>query len=354
MNNTEQIENLISEELIGRNNFKYNQLYNFRSVEEVFDNFIKNHINIPLQTMILAESSKEYLVGKLLNVPNVVVDFPLLIGEYFDYGSYARGVKIKPLDDIDLMVTLHAGGTYVQMLGNGQIVLKPYLHYCPISKYQDSNGYINSTIILNKIRNYIEGLHTYRKAEIHKNLNAVTLQMPSYDWNFDIVPSIGASYSGHLPFDFYLIPDGKGGWLKTDPRIDNKKIDILDQLNYGLVRSIIKLLKFWNQKGGKPSLKSYYLESIALNIFSQVTVSSISQGLLAFFSAAGNCITEPFQDPKGFGSYLNEDLDYTTKINLVSAIDDSKTLCLNALSHEYRGNHHEAIKQWQKLFGKDF
>ena len=52
---------------------------------------------------------------------------------------------------------------------------------------------------------------------MHRNMQAITLQLSSYPWNFDIVSCF------YTDAGFYLIPNGYGKWEKTDPRIDNKR-----------------------------------------------------------------------------------------------------------------------------------
>jgi hypothetical protein len=74
--------------------------------------------------------------------------------------------------------------------------------------------------------NYIiknqSSLRDYNKAEMHRNQEAVTLQLKSYEWNYDIIPCFYAND------DFYLIPDGNGNWKKTDPRIDAQRMTTVD------------------------------------------------------------------------------------------------------------------------------
>lgn len=63
---------------------------------------------------------------------------------------------------------------------------------------------LNSTKVINRFISKLSDLNDYRKAEMHKNHEAVTLKLKSYDWNFDIVPCF------YCKGDFYLIPDGNG------------------------------------------------------------------------------------------------------------------------------------------------
>ena len=48
--------------------------------------------------------------------------------------------------------------------------------------------FLNSTKLLNLLKNELSKINNYKKANIHKNKEAVTLKLKSYKWNFDIVP----------------------------------------------------------------------------------------------------------------------------------------------------------------------
>jgi len=80
----------------------------------LFDEFNKKHVNLKTERTSTARSSRDWLLGQLEKLPEKVDNFPELYSEkHIKFGSFARNTKIKPLDDIDLIITFKAlGATY--------------------------------------------------------------------------------------------------------------------------------------------------------------------------------------------------------------------------------------------------
>ena len=131
------------------------------------------------------------------------------------FGSFERHTKIRPIDDIDLMLCLSGEGTRTYMQSGDVFYINGSDSDSENGLMTDNTNYLNSTKVINRFITKLSDLQDYSKAEMHKNHEAATLQLKSYTWNFDIVPCF------YTDTDFYLIPDGSGNWKKTDPRIDN-------------------------------------------------------------------------------------------------------------------------------------
>jgi hypothetical protein len=70
--------------------------------------------------------------------------------------------------------------------------------------------------VLNAIKASLVTVPTYRTATIKRTDVAVTLALSSRAWVVDIVPAVAiADAKGDT------IPDGKGQWMRTDPRVDD-------------------------------------------------------------------------------------------------------------------------------------
>lgn len=317
----------------------------YRTVGEAFSDYLRDCVNLSPELVKQALSSRDYLLRILAGRSQDDPEFPTLTGHYLNYGSFARDVKRQPLDDIDLMLLLNGSGTTEWGIGEGSSILRPHSILAPLVNYVDQSGNINSTQILHRIRDSLAEVRTYKKADIHKNMNAVTVQLQSYDWKFDIVPSIPVSLDGRAPYLYFIIPDGKGGWIRTDPRFDARRIGTINQQNNGLVCLVIRLLKAWNDRGGKVSLKSYYLESIALDIFSQTKINSVVGGINKFFQDASYKILLPHPDPKGLGPNIDLEVDLGSKLSMALAIDAAKEASTSAIFHQALGNHYAAIRE---------
>lgn len=232
-----------------------------------FEQFRKNTVDLAPDVSSKARTSRDYLFGQIKTLANNA-DFPKLKGGYLPFGSFARKTKIQPLDDIDILILIDGANTEEQPSYSEfyTYYLKAQNALAPLYLFTDEYDYVNSTRILNKIRYYLSSVANYQKAEIKKTMQAVTLNLKSYDWVFDIVPAVPAyNYSGSIAY--YLIPDGKGKWIKTDPRVDSNNVTIVNSRNNGKFLPLLRLLKYWNRRTHKPRLQSYYFETLAIKVF---------------------------------------------------------------------------------------
>lgn len=136
--------------------------------------------------------------------------------------------------------------------------LKRYRH--------DSSNLISSVKILNAYKSKLQSIPQYEKSEIKRNQEAVTLKLTTKLWNFDIVPCFlrkedifGKSY--------YLIPDGKWHWTKTDPRIDKNRVTDINVKLGGNMLNVVRMVKYWQRRKTMPTMNSYLLETIILNYY---------------------------------------------------------------------------------------
>ena len=79
-----------------------------KTANSAYDNFIKNSVDLDSEQTGIARNSRDWLYGNLKNFPKVVENFPKLYAgkEIIGFGSFRRRTKIRPLDDIDLMLVL--------------------------------------------------------------------------------------------------------------------------------------------------------------------------------------------------------------------------------------------------------
>ena len=98
----------------------------------------------------------------------------------------------------------------------------------------------------------------------------MTLELLSYDWTFDIVPCFKCSEQ-----DKYIIPNGKGHWKFTNPRIEQERVTRINQKHGGKVLDTIRLVKYWNRRGKMPTMVSYVLETMILDYFDSIAKHQI-------------------------------------------------------------------------------
>lgn len=197
------------------------------TVNNAFSEFLKNTVNLEADKTTLARASRDNLITKIKELSCDRDFITLYDDKILRFGSFERRTKIRPIDDIDLMICMSAEGkrTYTEI---GDTI---YINGCDTDSdnglLTSNTTYLNSTKVINRFISKLRALNDYKKAEMHKNHEAATLQLKSYTWNFDIVPCFYASDN------FYLIPDGDGNWKKTDPRIDNERTTNINQKHNG-------------------------------------------------------------------------------------------------------------------------
>ena len=155
-----------------------------------FDWFRNNVIDLNSDQVKKARASRNYLFDQLKLIEQNEASFPKLYGSQLPFGSFSRSTKIRPLNDIDVLELLNGYQTEVN-----QSQSDPYEYWlrikdqsAPLAKFPDGYGYVNSIKILNKFRDSLSKVANYKKAEIHRMQQAVTLSLSTYPWVFDLVP----------------------------------------------------------------------------------------------------------------------------------------------------------------------
>ncbi len=317
-------------------------------VNSCFNDFNKNIINLDANQVLKASNSRNALIESI----HFLSSNGLIPQSYpekdIPFGSFARKTKIQPLDDIDLLICFKGcGGTWNYNDEGSISIIMPETAYI-LNNLCDDGHKLNSRRLIEKIKNELSRIQYYKKAELHRNKEAVTLQLSSYTWNFDIVPCFYATD------DFYLIPDGNGNWKKTDPRIDQKKTTEINTLKNGKVLQLIRTMKYWKNIWWS-SVPSYMFEQMILNISTSMEFNqSFSRQICTSLNSLSFQILNSVPDPKSMQGNLNT-FDKDTKENLSRIALDNYNIANNARIKEITEIYQkEAIELWGTIFGKEF
>jgi hypothetical protein len=323
------------------------------NVNGAFSEFLSNKVRLDTERTKVAKASKNWLIDEVKKFPGDGLFPPFHPDISIEYGSFSRKTKIRPLDDIDIMFIFHAQGcTY--MSGTD-----------PIQVYNTNNSgffadlcfegtsQLNSIKVVNRFKDYLRAIPQYKNADIKRNQEAVTLELQSYEWVYDIVPCFitTSEWDGRT---YYLIPDGSGNWKRTDPRIDKRNIVEIQAGQEVSIIDVIRLIKYWNCRPTMPSIPSYMLENIVLNFFKAAVrgkwVDIEFKNCLAYIT---NAVLNPVQDPKNIQGDLNSlAWEDRTKIRDRSLEDYSRASA--ARTYEEGDKMKEAINKWREVFGDEF
>lgn len=325
-----------------------------KTVNVAFETFLKDKVNLDKDETSKARSSRDWLIAQIGLFQNDTT-FPKSYSEKdIHYGSFARRTKIRPLDDIDLMICLSGqGGHYNEYSDRIEITVNPQSNlksFC-----NDYTDILNSRKVLNKFVAKLADIPQYSNAEIKRNLEAATLNLKSYDWVFDIVPCFFTA-TDVFGKTYYLIPDGNGNWKKTDPRIDKEKAANVNQQHTGHLLNVIRIIKYWNKRPTMPSMSSYLLETMILNYYDGKTEKAsqfVDLEIAGVLEYIGTYIKYQVSDPKGIQGNINSlSLDEINKISNRAKTDKLKAV--DARTFESNNDHEKSINKWGEIFGSEF
>jgi len=337
-----------------------------KTTKQALEQFIKEKINLDPEETNKARSSRDWLIKQINNLSSKFDDFPFLYKEkHIKFGSFARRTKIRPLDDIDLIVTFSASddegnrASYLCINNEKCYIFVPKEHRTLRILCDEDTSYLNSgQVILNsrklleKLKSYLSEIPQYSQAEIHRRQEAVTLKLSSYPWNFDIVPAF-FTVKDNNGRNYYLIPDGNGNWKKTDPRIDQERVTNINQKQDGKALEFIRLLKYWKRKNFN-FISSYLFENIVLNFLEEKNLTDNKLlNLWIFFDYLRFATYNPVYDPKGIQGDINN-LDFETKYKVSERAKIDELKIYEAYRFEKEQDHKRAINKLKEVFGTEF
>lgn len=321
------------------------------TVTSAFKQMCDTHINLNAEQVNTARNSRDWLLDNLKNLSDKKLIPTVYAEKNVKFGSFARNTKIQPLDDIDLMVCLSGCDGHYEIVKENEEYTVNFKNPPEYFKTLCENGILNSRKVIENIKSRLASLAGYVKAEIHRNKEAVTLQLSSYPWNFDIVPCFFTTT------DFYLIPDGNGNWKNTDPRIDNDRTSSINKQKNGAVLPWIRIIKYWKSLYGNPwkSLSSYVFEQMLLDIAVDMDFSQcISRLVYVALDQLSYAIAKPVYDPKGIQGDMN-DVALTDRLEMITYAKGHVAIAFQATLDElYYNNQRKAILGWKQIFGQFF
>jgi len=278
-----------------------------------------------LQTNLNITGLQESVVSTRQQSVRDVLDAGLTVKDSFLTGSYSRSTMIGPLKDadIDIFVVLDV----------------QYYH-----NYNGQNG--GQAGLLDLVKRTLRQTYT-KTPDISRNGQAVTIRFS--DFMVDVVPAFYRQGGG------YLIPNSiAGGWIATDPK---QHVEIVRQSNSahnGDFVPLIKMIKGWNRNTNSYFM-SFHLETLALQILNNVTITDFPSGMRYFFDKARDLVAKQNPDPAGFGGDVGSYLNTKERIDeAVSKFQLAYERSLKAEAYDKNGDVQKATEIWKYIFGDYF
>ncbi len=340
-----------------------------KTVNQAFNELVNDVLAIPSSKRQNANDSANALKNQIDSLSEKGLIPKTCPSQHYLFGSFSRKTKNTPLNDVDLIICFDAcssltieGNSWdnlkLTLTGSDKRLLDlcdksyPYGYYSSNSKCE-----LNSNKFKNKLVTALSNVQYYKKAELHARGEAVTLDLSSYDWSFDVVP---AFFYFENEKTIYLIPNGNGRWKKTCPEKERKRIDTLDSLFKGMTRKMVRLVKYWNKRGKMPTITSYVMETMVLDFFSGLSAPEDSEILYLdflfrdFLNYVERNIYRSINDSKGIEGDINNLVSADRfKLSLRARNDYQKAK--NAISAEIdETNTEKSINIWRDIFGEEF
>lgn len=248
-----------------------------------------------------------------------VVENELDVLDSFLTGSYSRHTMIAPLSEADIDIF---------------VILNP--------SYYEEDGQAN---LLDRVKRVL--LKTYTKTpKISRNGQAVTITFT--DFIVDVVPAFYRNGGG------FLIPNSiKKEWISTNPKTHVEIISNENDKHDGNLIPLVKMIKGWN-KNINHAFVSFYLELLAIKIFTKVTISDYPSGMRYFFEKGGEAIKYNVKDPVEYGGQINGLDIVSTAKEAVSRFETAYNRAKKAEEYERNGDTESAIGEWKKIFSNYF
>ncbi|MFI1293077.1 hypothetical protein ACH4VM_32320 [Streptomyces sp. NPDC020792] len=234
-------------------------------------------------------------------------------------GSLGRNTAIRPVSDIDLLTHLH---------------VDPDLWS---RKYS-----ANSTEFLYRVRRTLNATSTVEK--IGARGQAVRLFYAD-GLEVDVAAVVKYNTGG------YGIPDGSGGWLRTDPVKHEEHLNKINGRVDGDLKKIIRFVKQWN-KAHSSHLGSFHLEMLVARTFEWSLGNDSRDALEEFFRRNRNNLS--VQDPASYSGDLSSGMTWLAQGAARAAMENAYTRAVAANKAEVYGNHKEAIRLWRIILGSNF
>lgn len=323
------------------------------TVNTAFNEFMKDYVNLDSTLTSQARKSRDWLITKVNSLPSKHDDFPTLYEcKHFGFGSFARSTKKRPLDDVDILVCMNANGATYSEYGE-TIYLHAKKGVVPFDKMlQTAGDYVSSIKVINRFVSYLNEIPQYENSDIKRNSEAATLKLKSYEWNFDVVPCFFTKEDSEGQ-TFYIIPDGKGNWKKTDPRLDKARATRVNQDRDGHVLKAIRAMKYWNGRPTMASMGSYLLENMILDYYEKNEASQwVDLEVRKLLEYIKDNVYSSVNDPKNIQGDINH-LTSEAKKSIWSRAYDDHAKANDAYDNE-TSNPAYAISKWISIFGYNF
>jgi hypothetical protein len=277
--------------------------------------------------------------------------FPRFIDGDFISGSYSRGTKIHPLDDIDIMMVMDGNGLCA--INKGSIVNAEVRsgnsEDNPILNHLGFNNLLSSKKIIDLFSSALR--ESYPASTVAKDGQAVNVWLESYNLGIDIVPCFHI-----IPRDgsqeYYYIPEGgiSEGWISTNPNIDKNISEAFVRRFGDNFKNFVRLIKFWNEKKNSGRLRSYHLETVIWQVmrnYSQA-ITDYGHSVAYFFENCHDHLSNNCPDATGIGDSVDKYLSIISRLSSLEKVKETQGHIQSAELSRLLNDYNQYQDAWEK------
>jgi len=324
-------------------------------IDLALKNLLDNHLILNQSEIEQASKSHTYVRDLLANKWKNDNTFPRLTSGDFLSGSYRRGTKIHPLDDVDILMVIDGSGLFVT--NYGQVVDAEVrgdgLDVNPVLQHLGNDGLLSSRKVLDLFHLALKQSHP--ESIIRRDAQAVNLWLGSYDMGIDVVPCFHVVPRNGSQ-DHYYIP--KGGddcqWILTNPKIDERITDSLHKMHNDYLKGLIRIVKYWNVVFNQSSVRSYHLETVVWYVFGNAApILDYENALIYFFKNCYGHLANSCPDATNLGGAVDSYIDISdrniTLENIVKTVSIINNGYMAGMATE-----HKRLEAWEEILGNKF
>lgn len=163
-------------------------------------------------------------------------------------------------------------------------------------------------------------------------------------YTVDIVPLIRTEHG-------LVLRRKEGSGVLHDPAAQRTVADQADRASDGRYRPLVRLVKLWNRRNGRPMLRSYIAESLVWH--AQAAGSDYAESFGIVLEYASRALSRPFLgDPGNPHDNVLGGLTEAQRRESREHVDRHRSVIEQALAAGDNGEHEEAIGLWNQVFGE--
>ncbi len=136
-----------------------------------------------------------------------------------------------------------------------------------------------------------------------------------------------------------------------NPSAQHAVAEQADRVSEGHYRPLVRLVKLWNRRNGRPMLRSYIAESLVWH--AQAAGSDYAESFGMVLEYASRALSRPFLgDPGNPHDNVLGGITEAQRRESREYIDRHRSMIERALAAGDNADHEEAIRLWNRVFGK--